>query len=171
MDAASVPGCFPIPDFGNESLAALKLTRKRVKGMGCTCPDLPSILNGDNSDVGRSLLNLFGTALQLLSKYAELYKSLDAFIELYTPVLAILDGLALDGFPETLTVGFYFLLLVCHDIDIYFVAAMVKFTRDYHSTVEIRITTTETPPSSGPQTHPYSLIYPQIWTYIFQLLA
>ncbi|KIJ56486.1 hypothetical protein M422DRAFT_150207 [Sphaerobolus stellatus SS14] len=102
-NADSVPGSLPLPDFNEENVKKLRLTRKAVKGLQCTRPDLPALLSGDQPKRAQAHLNLLATGLQLLGKFADSYKSLDAFIELYSPVLEVLNGLALEGFPETLT--------------------------------------------------------------------
>ena len=104
-NADIVPGSFPLPDFDEEALKRLKLTRKSVKGLQWSRPDLLAILSRDQSKDTQSVLNLLGTGFQLVAKFADLYKGLDGFVELYTPVLDILNGLSLDGFPEILTVG------------------------------------------------------------------
>ncbi|KAF8592596.1 Nop14-like protein [Ramaria rubella] len=95
-----IPGSFPVPDLRDAS-NMLKINATSTQGLQTTHPDLTSILCDGNSSP-QHRLNLLGMALQLLGNFAELYKSLDGFIELYAPVLDILQGVILADFPSTL---------------------------------------------------------------------
>ncbi|KAF7294153.1 hypothetical protein HMN09_01143700 [Mycena chlorophos] len=80
--AKDVPGSFPIPDFQID-LALKKIAKDVGK------PDLAALLvNADTVEAKSQLLLL---AVDLLSRFAEMYKPLDGFIELYTPILEILS--------------------------------------------------------------------------------
>ncbi|KAF7332673.1 hypothetical protein MKEN_00150200 [Mycena kentingensis (nom. inval.)] len=85
-DAASVPGSFPIPDFG------IGLGLKKLKDKELPKPELAQLLAAadDNTDAKSQLLLL---AVDLLGKFGEVYKPLDGFVELYTPILTILRSL------------------------------------------------------------------------------
>ena len=103
-DSESVPGSFPIPDFRNDALTTLKLHGKSTKDLKFTCPDLVPLLCGIDAHPAQSRLDLLATALQLLGKFSETYKGLEGFVELYTPVLEILQIVTFDGFPMELQV-------------------------------------------------------------------
>lgn len=90
QDAASLPGSFPTPDFKSERSVALSLDTKKAKQLTVGSPDLPRILAGASSDE-QSKLNLLSLALDLLGRFAEMYKDLDAFVELYDPILQVLE--------------------------------------------------------------------------------
>lgn len=103
----SLPGTFPSPDFKAEHCQTLTLNTKKAKKLSIQKPNLVSLLAEEGSDE-QSKLDLLGLTLELLGKYADLYKSLEGFIELFEPALVILGGIKTDGLPVDVTVSTQF---------------------------------------------------------------
>jgi nucleolar protein 14 len=101
-NSESVPGSFPIPDF--IVLTTLRLHGEATQNLCIARANLVSLLCGLDAHPAQSKLDLLATTLQLLGKFAEIYKSLDGFLEIYTPVLEILQRVTLDDFPVDLQV-------------------------------------------------------------------
>ncbi|KAJ7055008.1 nucleolar protein 14 [Mycena amicta] len=78
-----LPGSFPAPDFRTDlALDSKKLTKELPKA------DLAVLLLGaENAEAKAQLLLL---AVDILGRFAEMYKPLDGFVELYEPILEIL---------------------------------------------------------------------------------
>jgi len=108
-DVASLPGSFPSPDFGTH--LELRLDTKRARNLSLGTTDLPAILLGAGGEQVK--VDLFGTCLTLLERFADRYKSLDGFLELYSPVQAIFAQLDVDRLPGVLRVRFRVSLLNC----------------------------------------------------------
>lgn len=103
-DNSSLPGCFPAPDFRSERCSALVLgTGKSTKTYNIQKPNLTTLLD-ERAGTEQSKVNLLGLTLDLLGQLADIYKGLDAFIELYQPVLPLLDGVHSDVLPPELSV-------------------------------------------------------------------
>lgn len=107
-DEAALPGFFPSPDFKAAHSAGLTVGRK-AKKLDVQRPDLTTLLAGDVAEE-QAKVNLLGLALELLGQYADMYKGLEAFIELYDPVVALLEGIKQDALPATLAVSYVLLL-------------------------------------------------------------
>ncbi|CCL98246.1 uncharacterized protein FIBRA_00240 [Fibroporia radiculosa] len=100
-DKSSLPGFFPCQDFGSKQCASLAIDFSKMKKTTLGKPNLPQLLSDtDTSEQGK--LNLLGLSLELLDRFADMYKSLDGFIELYDPILRLLDGVRSQSFPEGL---------------------------------------------------------------------
>jgi nucleolar protein 14 len=106
-DVTSLPGSFPSPDFG--TCPELRVDAKKARKLSLGTPDLPAILLGTESDQVK--VDLLGTCLTLLERFADQHKSLDGFLELYSPVRAIIARLDVDLLPEALRVGCHSSLL------------------------------------------------------------
>ena len=91
-NSSSLPGFFPVPDFESESLRPLHLTGKGPSGIVPKSPnvlDMLSMSGLDNSEQDK--IDLADQLLTLLGKYAEIYKPLDAFPEIFDPARQILS--------------------------------------------------------------------------------
>ncbi|TFK55373.1 Nop14-like protein [Heliocybe sulcata] len=100
-EGKSVPGYFPIPDFGR----GLVLDCKWVKKMGLEVgkPELSRILGEEEEEVGeQEKLDLLGLAVDLLVRFAETYKGLEGFLELYEPIVKVLEGVEAQRLPQSL---------------------------------------------------------------------
>jgi nucleolar protein 14 len=93
-----------MPDFSNGGLPTLTTYDKVATDLKYTRPNIASLLCGLDDRPVQSRLALLATTLQLLGKFAEMYKSLDGFIELYTPVFELLQSVIIDEFPLELQV-------------------------------------------------------------------
>lgn len=100
-DVASLPGSFPSPDFGTHP--ELRLDAKKARKLPLGTADLPAILLGTGGEQAK--VDLFGTCLILLERFADQYKGLYGFLELYSPVQGILAQLDADSLPRGLRVG------------------------------------------------------------------
>ncbi|PCH40939.1 Nop14-like protein [Wolfiporia cocos MD-104 SS10] len=101
LDRPSIPGYFPCPDFGSERCLPLAINAKKAKKLTLNKPDLVALITGVAHD-DRSKVDLLGLAIELLSRYADMYKSLDGFIELYQPIAELLDGIKPKGLSAEL---------------------------------------------------------------------
>ncbi|THG95876.1 hypothetical protein EW026_g5859 [Hermanssonia centrifuga] len=101
-DVAFLPGSFPAPDFQSERCKGLCIDKRKAKKLSVSRPDLTTIL-GQGAVDEQTKINLLGLALELLGQFADMYKSLEGFIELYQPVVDILEGIKADAIPADLT--------------------------------------------------------------------
>lgn len=101
MNAVSLPGSFPSPDFSTHP--ELRLDAKKARKLSLGVADLPAILLGTGGEQAK--VDLLGTCLALLERFADQYKSLDGFLELYSPVRDILARLDVDRLPGAIQVG------------------------------------------------------------------
>ncbi|KAK7033565.1 nucleolar complex protein 14 [Paramarasmius palmivorus] len=91
-ESSDLPGSFPTPDFRSETCRPLMITPKKTKGVEVKKPDLAAILSA--SSLGESdKLSLVALTLEVLGKFADLYKGLEAFIEIFEPILEICQNL------------------------------------------------------------------------------
>ncbi|KAF9651692.1 Nop14-like protein [Thelephora ganbajun] len=97
-DVASLPGSFPSPDFGMRS--ELRLDTREARKLSFGTADLPAILLGTRDE--QMKVDLLGTCLALLERFADQYKSLDGFLELYSPVQFIFAQLDMNRLPGML---------------------------------------------------------------------
>ncbi|KAF5333210.1 hypothetical protein D9611_002746 [Ephemerocybe angulata] len=89
----SLPGSFPSPDFQSELCKPLKLQKSKTP-FNAEAPNLPELLEAEANDE-QAKATLLGLALNLLGRFADMYKGLDGFIELLEPVHVVLQGV--DG--------------------------------------------------------------------------
>lgn len=94
---ATLPGSAPFTDFDAERCLPLKIRTSKVSSSKTLFPrpsaDLPSLLEESSPGSEQSKVDLLATAFKLVTKYAELYTSLPAFVELFTPLTTLLAGL------------------------------------------------------------------------------
>ena len=109
-DMVSLPGYFPSPDFGTHP--ELRLDPKKARKLSIGSTDLPVILLGTGGEQAK--VDSLGTCLTLLERFADQYKSLDGFLELYSPMKTILAQLDVDCLPVALRVGSHLSLLNCN---------------------------------------------------------
>lgn len=102
-DEASLPGSFAAPDFMSERCQSLALGKK-ARQLDVQKPDLTKLL-GEGVAGEQVKVDLLGLTLDLLGQYADMYKSLEAFIELYDPIVALLEGIKADSLPSALSVS------------------------------------------------------------------
>jgi len=100
-DVVSLPGYFPSPDFGAHP--ELRLDTRKTQRLFLGTAGLPAILLGAGGEQAK--VDSLGTCLTLLERFADQYKSLDGFLELYSPVQVVLVQLDVDRLPVVLRVG------------------------------------------------------------------
>lgn len=90
-DISELPGSFPSPDFLSDLCRPLRMKGKTGPNV-LEKPDLFAMLSAEEpSETNKgSLLSL---ALELLRRYADMYKGIDGFIELYSPILEVVQHL------------------------------------------------------------------------------
>lgn len=103
QDASSVPGDFPLQDFRLASTTELALTKK-AKKLSPGKPDFSKCLS--DVELGeQEKVDLLALALELLGRFADMYKGLEGFIELYTPVQEIFGSVKTSSIPSDLSVS------------------------------------------------------------------
>jgi nucleolar protein 14 len=120
--AASLPGSFPAPDFRSEPCQRLMLKVKKPTpkpGKG----NLPHLLTLEKS-TEQAKVDLLALTLDLLGRFAELYKGLDGFVELYGPILDVLQYGETDNWDEDLQLRY------SRVIDI--ITRLLKFAKQSH---------------------------------------
>ena len=93
-----------MPDFGNDTLSSLKINSKSAGSREISRPNLVSMLCGRDLHSAQAKIDLLDTALQLLHRFADIYKGLDGFVELYQPVVDVLQSLTVLDMPMALRV-------------------------------------------------------------------
>lgn len=97
-----LPGAFPSPDFRSELCASLGINPGAASKLLFGEPDLWQLLTSDPTQ--QLKINAFGLALELLDRFADTYKGLDGFIELYDPIYSILSSLQCSGLSDEVQV-------------------------------------------------------------------
>jgi nucleolar protein 14 len=97
-DVAALPGCFPAPDFQSDLCRPLMLNAKQARDAVVQKADLVVAL-GDRTLDEQTKLDLLGLTVELLKRFADTYKSLPGFIELYEPIDAVLRGVESEKLP------------------------------------------------------------------------
>ncbi|KAG6866122.1 hypothetical protein C0991_008430 [Blastosporella zonata] len=98
---ASLPGFFPSPDFRSDLCRPLALNTKVRSKVAPQKPNLAALLQLDEP-TEQAKVDMISLALTLHGKYADMYKSLDGFIELYEPILEILKDVDNANLPKAL---------------------------------------------------------------------
>lgn len=96
----ALPGSFPSPDFRSELCRSLSLDPKASRTTVPQKANLARLLSTKNP-TEQAKVDLLGVAFDLLGRYTQIYKGLDGFIELYEPILEILDHLEPKNLAET----------------------------------------------------------------------
>ncbi|TFK25980.1 nucleolar protein 14 [Coprinopsis marcescibilis] len=97
----SLAGSFPSPDFGSDALKRITLKKSKIPLAPRTANicELSTVTNDSDEQAKTDLLAL---ALELLTRFADMYKGLDGFIELFEPVQAVLEGVQRKKLHEIL---------------------------------------------------------------------
>lgn len=91
-DTSELPGSFPSPDFRSDLCRSLSIDFKKVRKTAVMQkPDLANILGGDKVGDEQANVDLLGLTLDLVGRFADMYKGLDGFIELYEPIQDLLS--------------------------------------------------------------------------------
>ena len=95
QDAESLPGSFSSPGFRPNRSNPLCLETSIAKKASSHPPSLAGIVAG-TEDVSKSKVDLLGLAINLLERFSVQYKSLEAFVDLFSPVSTILGRVKAD---------------------------------------------------------------------------
>ncbi|KAL0950116.1 hypothetical protein HGRIS_010113 [Hohenbuehelia grisea] len=104
-DASALPGAIYVPDFRSELCLPLSLNAKAARKTVRRKPQLLSLLV-ETSEAEQGKVDLLNTAFDLLSRFSELYKGLDGFIELYQPIYEVLANISSKSLPESVKDSF-----------------------------------------------------------------
>lgn len=111
-DLVSLPGSFPSPDFRSDFCVSLTFKSKKIVGLELQKPNLTHILGG--GDLGeQTKSNLLGLTFDLLGRFAEMYKAIDGFIELYQPVIDVFSHLHAKKLTQDHQVSCLLILTAC----------------------------------------------------------
>lgn len=110
-EIASLPGSFPSPDFRSERCRLLTVSNKKRNVPVVRKADLGTLLStGQSTEQAKT--DLLGLSFDLLGRYAEMYKGLDGFIELYQPITEVLQHIdqkhIIDGLQVSILYSFAF---------------------------------------------------------------
>ncbi|KAF9226783.1 Nop14-like protein [Gyrodon lividus] len=97
--ANSLPGAFPCPDFGSALCRPLAINKKAAIGLVFQKPDLQQLMSAQPTEQYK--MDALGLALDLIDRFADMYKALDGFIELYEPIHTVLLGLECGNLSES----------------------------------------------------------------------
>lgn len=90
-DITLLPGSFPSPDFDSDLCRPLSLQLNPKKPPILQTANLSSLISSRTSEQAKA--DLLGLALELIGRFANMYKGLDGFIELYQPISEIIQNL------------------------------------------------------------------------------
>jgi len=88
---SDLPGFFPSPDFKSDLCRPLAMRSKSKKSVVVQKANLTGLLTSDDADE-QSKADLLTLSLELLGTFADLYKGVEGFIELYDPVLSVFEN-------------------------------------------------------------------------------
>lgn len=103
-ESTSLPGFFFCPDFKSSLCKNLAMNTKERKSLIVRKAELSNLIKAKDDD-GQAKADLLSLAFELLAKYADLYKSLEGFIELFDPVLTILENIEIKSLFDGHKVG------------------------------------------------------------------
>nr|VWO96259.1 Calcium-transporting ATPase (EC [Ganoderma boninense] len=101
-DVGSIPGNFPAQDFRTALTLPLGIIAKKAKKLSANKPDLTNCLCGESLGE-QTKVDLLGLTWELLGRFADLYKGLDGFIELFTPIQETLTAVKDSSLPPDLS--------------------------------------------------------------------
>jgi Nop14-like family len=91
-DPTSIPGSFPSPDFRSDLCRPLSMDVKKSRDLSAHKPNIKAILSRGDVDE-QTKVDLLGLSLDLLVRFADMYKSLEGFLELFEPLSAMLHNI------------------------------------------------------------------------------
>lgn len=116
-EIGSLPGSFPSPDFRSELCRPLMINIKKRTSTVIQKPDLGMLLSAEQP-TEQAKTDLLGLSFDVLGRYAELYKGLDGFIELYEPIVEVLRNIdqkhIIDGLQVSICLTLWLRTLDLH---------------------------------------------------------
>ncbi|KAG9092115.1 nucleolar complex protein 14 [Ceratobasidium sp. UAMH 11750] len=90
----NLPGWFPSPDLNS---AACQNLRLKVSSKATpNTPNLSALLSLEGNGESQDKIDVLALAFTLLARFAQMYASLDGFVELFSPIRKVLEGLVLS---------------------------------------------------------------------------
>lgn len=108
-DKGTVPGDFLRPDSNTASRKALRLSKQGARHLSPMQPNPANILSSAEGASEQDKMDLLGAAIDLIGRFADMYKSLEGSIEFIQPASDILNGLKQSLMSDTLKVLLLFL--------------------------------------------------------------
>ncbi|KAG8692855.1 nucleolar complex protein 14, partial [Ceratobasidium sp. 395] len=90
----NLPGWFPAPDLNSPLCQNIRL--KSSSKTTPSTPNLSTLIGLEGNGESQDRVNVLALAFTLLARFAQMYASLDGFVELFSPVHKVLEGLALS---------------------------------------------------------------------------
>lgn len=90
----NLPGWFAASDLNSEASQGMKL--KASSKAAPNTPNLSELLSLEGNGETQDRVDALALALTLLAKFTQMYASLSGFIELFSPVRDVLEGLTLN---------------------------------------------------------------------------
>lgn len=158
---STLPGTFPTPDFGETHCPSLKLSKK-AKSLSPRKADLAALLSDDNKNDEQVKVDLLACTLDVLGRFADLYKGLDGFIELFTPLQPLLAAVNAQQYSPELKVSLTFDISNHKPLTQSITASTRRARRpaDTPSQVLIASSSASAPPSA--QSHRHCFVHPQV---------
>ena len=110
-DAFDLPGSFPSPDFQSDLCTSLSMNTKARKSLVVRKAEIINLMTA-NDDDEQAKADLLLLAFHLIGQFANLYKAIDGFVELYEPVIAILNNLDTKKLFDGHKVGYFNMLIL-----------------------------------------------------------
>jgi nucleolar protein 14 len=116
MKVSPLPGSFPLGDMlepsGKERLSGLKLRSKLAAGAAVRKPNFPDLLKleteevqADEEQMEQGKVDLLAVAIRLVMTSAEMYSEVEAFVEVFQPLLELMKALQASKIPKELKVS------------------------------------------------------------------
>ncbi|EIN11075.1 Nop14-like protein [Punctularia strigosozonata HHB-11173 SS5] len=99
-DGKELPGAFPIPAWN--VTRGLRVKKGDSIIVEVAKPNMVQILASEDVNQAKTKVDLLNVAVTTLWRFADMYKDLDGFIELFEPILELLDGVQARKLPHAL---------------------------------------------------------------------
>lgn len=166
VNKSRVPGFFPCQDFESEHCPSFTISEKKAKDTTTKPPQLSQLMNGAGFSE-QDKVDLLGLTVDLLGRFADMYKGLDGFIELYEPVAELLSGVKSGSLPSVLSVSAH-LLLVEQRLIIFPDTANIA-ARDACKVTQVLPSSTAPPHPPVAQTYPYPDVCAEVRAVLIEL--
>jgi hypothetical protein len=146
----NLPGWFPASDLNSVICQSIKL--KASSKVTPKAPNLSALMGLEENGEAQDKVDALALALTLLARFAQMYASLSGFVELFSPVLEVLEGLLLNKQSTELQVGrlviFYYIISQQYFVE----TTLIDPQRDLSHTQTLS-RCPHTPPPPSTQTH------------------
>ncbi|KAG9118306.1 nucleolar complex protein 14, partial [Ceratobasidium sp. 392] len=90
----NLPGWFPAPDLNSSLSQSIRL--KSSSKVTPSTPSLSNLMSLEGNGSSQDRVDVLALAFTLLARFAQMYASLDGFMELFSPIQKVLEGLVLN---------------------------------------------------------------------------